>query len=302
MGASVALAQVYWAAIRLSSVRPPHMSDARLSPSLLSRLPELRPGHVWLAGAGPGDPGLLTLHALAGLAQAEVVVYDALVDARILELARPAARCVFAGKRGGKPSVDQDDITNQLIAFARQSLRVLRLKGGDPCVFGRAGEEVLKLAENGIPFRIIPGITAGLGAMAATLIPATLRGVNQAIIFATGYSANDELGGGLDWTAVARLGQPIVLYMAITRIGAIRQQLLTGGLDADTPTAVIHAATMPDQELLITTLGQLVEDLSVSVLGPPAVVIIGQIVAMRARLLELLPQLSEEMPVWLPPR
>jgi uroporphyrin-III C-methyltransferase len=278
------------------------MSDSGFVPSLLSRLPELRPGHVWLAGAGPGDPGLLTLHALAGLAQADVVVYDALVDARILELAKPAARPVFAGKRGGKPSVDQTDITNQLIAFARQGLRVLRLKGGDPCVFGRAGEEALKLAEHGIPFRLIPGITAGLGAMAATLIPATLRGVNQAIVFATGYSADDAAGGGLDWAAVARLGQPIVLYMAITHIDTIQQHLLAAGLDAETPTAVIHAATMPDQDLLITTLGRLMEDLSVSALGPPAVVIIGQIVAMRARLLELLPLLAKEVPVWLPPR
>jgi uroporphyrin-III C-methyltransferase len=301
MGASVASVQVYWAAICLSSVRRPRMSNTGFAPSLLSRLPELRPGHVWLAGAGPGDPGLLTLHALAGLAQAEVVVYDALVDARILDLAQPAARRVFAGKRGGKPSVNQTDITNQLIAFARQSLRVLRLKGGDPCVFGRAGEEALKLAEHGIPFRVIPGITAGLGAMAATLIPATLRGVNQAIVFATGYSADDEVSSGLDWAAVARLGQPIVLYMAITRIDAIQQQLLAGGLDADTPTAVIHAATMPDQDVLVTTLGRLVGDLSVSTLGPPAVVVIGQIVAMRARLLEMLPLLNEDVPVW-PPR
>lgn len=278
------------------------MSEAGFVAALQSRLPELRPGHVWLAGAGPGDPGLLTLHALAGLAQAEIVVHDALVDARILELAQPAARRVFAGKRGGKPSVDQADITNQLISFARQNLRVLRLKGGDPCVFGRAGEEALKLAEHGIPFRIIPGITAGLGAMATAFIPATLRGVNQAIVFATGHPADDETSDGLDWTAMARLGQPIVLYMAIARIGAIQQQLLAGGLDANTPTAIIHAATMPDQDLLITTLGRLVEDLAVSALGPPAIAVIGQIVAMRARLLELLPQLDEEMPVWLPPR
>jgi uroporphyrin-III C-methyltransferase len=276
------------------------MSDEEFVPSLLSRLPELRPGHVWLAGAGPGDPGLLTLHVLAGLAQAEVVVHDALVDARILELAQPAAKRVFAGKRGGKPSVDQADITNQLVAYSRQSLRVLRLKGGDPCVFGRAGEEALKLAEHGIPFRIIPGITAGLGAMAATLIPATLRGVNQAILFATGHSADDAAGGGLDWAAVARLGQPIVLYMAITRIGAIQRQLLVGGMDADTPTAIIHAATMPDQALLITTLGRVVDDLSAAALAPPAVVVIGEIVAMRARLLALLPLLDEEVPVWLP--
>ncbi len=276
------------------------MSNAASATSLLSQLPELRPGHVWLAGAGPGDPGLLTLYVLAGLAQADVVVHDALVEARILALARPAARRVFAGKRGGKPSVDQADITNQLIAFARQDLRVLRLKGGDPCIFGRAGEEALKLAEHGIPFRIIPGITAGLGAMAAALIPATMRGVNQAIVFATGYSADNDVDGGLDWTAVARLDQPIVLYMAITRIGAIRQKLLAGGMDADTPDAIIHGATTPEQDLLITRLGRLVEDLRASTLGPPAVVIIGRIVSIRARLLELLPLLEKETSVWRP--
>src|SRR5579872_1177076 len=118
MGDSVASTQVYWAAVRLSSARPPHMSEAGFVAALQSRLPELRPGHVWLAGAGPGDPGLLTLHVLAGLAQAEVVVHDALVDARILELARPAARRVFAGKRGAKPPVDQPEITSKLIALA----------------------------------------------------------------------------------------------------------------------------------------------------------------------------------------
>lgn len=274
------------------------MSKAGFVQSLLSRLPQMRPGYVWLAGAGPGDPGLLTLYTLTGLAQADVVVHDALVDARILELARPAAQRVFAGKRGGKPSVDQDDITEKLVTFARQGLRVLRLKGGDPYVFGRGGEEAVKLAEHRIPFRVIPGVTAGLGAMAGALIPATLRGVNQAIVFATGYPADDAANGGLDWAAVARLGQPIVLYMAITRIAAIQQKLLAGGMLADTPTAVIQAATLPEQSLLITRLGRLAEDLSASALGPPAIVVIGQIVAMRARLLELLPLLEEEARTW----
>jgi uroporphyrin-III C-methyltransferase len=269
-----------------------------LSSALLSRLPELRPGHVWLAGAGPGDPGLLTVLALAGLAGADVVVHDALVDARILELARPAAQLVPAGKRGGGPSVAQADITGQLIAFARQGLRVLRLKGGDPCIFGRVGEEVLALAAHGIPFRIIPGITAGLGAMAAALIPATMRGVNQAILFATGSSADDVADSGLDWVAVARLDQPIVLYMAITRITSIQQRLLAGGMPADMPVAVVHAATMQEQALLITTLGGLAEDLRASALVPPAIVVIGRIVSVRARLLELLPLLEQEAASW----
>jgi len=274
------------------------MSDVALAESVLSRLPRLRAGHVWLAGAGPGDPGLLTLSAFAGLSQADVVVHDALVDARILTFARQGAQRVFAGKRGGKPSVDQADITTQLVAFARRGLRVLRLKGGDPYVFGRGGEEVIKLAEHRIPFRVIPGITAGLGAMAAALIPATLRGVNQAILFATGYSADNVTGDGLDWAAVARLDQPIVLYMAVARIAAIQQQLLAGGLRADTPAAVIHAATTPEQSLLITTLGRLPEDLSASRLGSPAIIVIGQNVSMRAWVLELLPLLEQEAEAW----
>jgi uroporphyrin-III C-methyltransferase len=271
------------------------MNDASPAQSLLSRLPPLRPGHVWLAGAGPGDPGLLTLYALSGLAQADVVVHDALVDPRILDLARPHARRVFAGKRGGKPSVSQSDITTRLIAFARQDLRVLRLKGGDPNVFGRGGEEAIALAEHRIPFRIFPGITAGLGAMAAALIPATVRGVNQAIVLATGHSVEDGPGGGLDWAALAKLGQPIVLYMAMTRMIAIQERLLVGGMSPRTPAAVIHAATTQEQRILVTTLAALVEEIAAFALGPPAIVVIGEIVATRGRLLALLPLLEEEV-------
>ena len=128
----------------------------------LAKLPVFEPGHVWLAGAGPGDPALLTLQALAGLAQADVVVHDALVDPRVLALANPGAALEFAGKRGGKPSASQASISDRLIALARSGNRVLRLKGGDPCVFGRGGEEALALAKAGIPFRIIPGVTSGL--------------------------------------------------------------------------------------------------------------------------------------------
>lgn len=274
------------------------MSQVALTKSVLSRLPRLRAGHVWLADVGPGDPGLLTLSAFAGLSQADVVVHDALVDARILAFARQGAQLVFAGRRGGKPSVDQADITTQLVAFARRGLRVLRLKGGDPYGFGRGGEEVIRLAEHRIPFRVTRGITAGLGAMAATLIPATLRGVNQAILFATGYSADDVTGNGPDWAAVARPGQPIVLNLAMARIADTKQQLLGGGLRADTPAAVIQAATTPEQSLLITSLGRLPEDLSASRLGPPAIVVIGQNVAMRARVLELLPLLEQEAETW----
>jgi uroporphyrin-III C-methyltransferase len=272
------------------------MTDTALQ-SLLRQMPELPAGHVWLAGAGPGDPGLLTLHTLSALAQADAVVHDALVDGRILALARPGAELVFAGKRGGRPSVGQADITATLIAFARAGRRVLRLKGGDPYVFGRGAEEALTLAEHGIPFRVIPGITAGIGGLAAALIPATLRGVNQAFVLATGHGAEDgEVAGGIDWVALARLGQPIIFYMALTHIAAIVRLLLEAGMAADTPAAVVACATTPAQRVLVSTLATLPEDFAAAELGTPAILVVGHIVAMRARLLALLPELAEAAP------
>jgi uroporphyrin-III C-methyltransferase len=263
--------------------------------ALLRQMPELPAGHVWLAGAGPGDPGLLTLHALSALAQADVVVHDALVDRRILDLARPDAARLFAGKRGGRPSVDQADIAATLVALARAGKKVLRLKGGDPYVFGRGGEEALALAEAKIPFRVIPGITAGIGGLAAALIPATLRGVNQAIVLATGHGADDgETAGGVDWTALGRLGQPIVIYMAVTHIGAIVRKLLAGGMDPATPAAVIACATTQEQSVLVGTVASLPDAIARERVATPAIVVVGQIVKMRARLLALLPDLERE--------
>ncbi len=264
----------------------------------LSGMPELRPGEVWLAGAGPGEPSLLTLQALAGLAQAEVVVHDALVDARVLGLARAGATRVFAGKRGGHPSAHQGDITAELVRLAREGARVLRLKGGDPYVFGRGAEEVLGLAEQGIPFRVIPGITAGLAGLTMALVPATQRGVNRAILLATGHGAEDEAADRLDWAAIARLGQPIVLYMTLSRIEAIARALRAGGLASGTAAAVIASATLPGQRVVISTLGGLGEDIARHRIAAPAVVVIGEIVRARARLLALLPELGEEVPAW----
>ncbi len=266
----------------------------------LRGMPELHPGEVWLAGAGPGDPALLTLQALAGLDQAEIVVHDSLVDARVLALARPNARRIFAGKRGGRPSTHQGNITAQLVGFAREGARVLRLKGGDPYVFGRGAEEVLALAEEGIPFRVIPGITSGLASLTMALMPATVRGINRAILLATGHGITDENREcDLDWTQIARLGQPIVLYMAIARLPAISQALQAGGLPPDTAAAAIASATMSGERVVVSTLGSLPDDIARCGIAAPAIVVIGEIVRTRAKLLALLPQLAGGTP-WPP--
>jgi len=243
-------------------------------------IPIFPPGHVWLAGAGPGDPGLLTLDAFAGLTQADVVVHDALVDQRVLALAGPQARLEFAGKRGGKPSPLQADISERLIALARARQRVLRLKGGDPFVFGRGGEEAMTLARAGIPFRIIPGVTAGLAALAAAGIPATLRGINRAVIFAAGHGAEEDF----DWAPLARTGQPIVLYMVMHNLERIVAAMLEAGLATGTPAAVIISASTPKQRVLVSTLENLAGDARAQKLEPPAIVVIGEVVKLRDQL------------------
>jgi uroporphyrin-III C-methyltransferase len=253
--------------------------------SLLRSLPVFRPGTVWLVGAGPGDPGLLTLHAVHALQSADVIVYDALVDPEVLDLTSPGAELEFAGKRGGRPSPKQRDITDRLIALARDGRRVLRLKGGDPFVFGRGGEEALALVAEGIPFRVVPGVTAGLAGLAYAGIPATTRDTNHGVILATGHCAPGE--PGLDWAAVARTGMPVVLYMAMSHLPEITAQLTEGGLAADTPVAVVTDATTARQRVLVTTLSDAVVDVAREGLGSPAIIAIGAIVRLREALAPL---------------
>ncbi len=263
--------------------RPTISAQLAVSRLLGGQCPVLQPGQVWLAGAGPGDRGHLTLHALCGLIQADVIVYDALVDPGVLDLARPEASLEFAGKRGGRPSIHQSDISARLVSLARDGRRVLRLKGGDPYVFGRGAEEALVLAGAGIPFRIVPGLTAGLAGLAAAGIPATVRGVNQAIVLATGHGAEgeDDPVASLDWTALARLGQPIVLYMAVRNLGAIARRLMDGGMAPDMPAAAISRAATPEQRLLVGDLATLPGLLERMPLPTPALIVIGGIVTMR---------------------
>ena len=257
------------------------MNTADAIAALGSEIAVLAPGHVWLAGAGPGDPGLLTLHALAGLKQADVVVHDALVDKRILALKAAHTRLEFAGKRGGKPSASQADISKRLIELAQGGERVLRLKGGDPSVFGRGGEEALALAAAGVPFRVIPGVTAGLAALAAASIPATMRDINRALILAAGHGADED---EFDWGPLARTAQPLVLYMVMHNLERVANALIRGGRDAKTPTAVIAGATTPAERILISTLAEVAETVHEQRFEPPAIVVVGDIVNVRARL------------------
>jgi uroporphyrin-III C-methyltransferase len=242
-------------------------------------LPEFEQGSVWLVGAGPGDPGLLSALALHALTRADVVVYDALVDSRILDLAHRDMVLDYAGKRGGRPSPNQPDISARLIHLARAGKRVLRLKGGDPCVFGRGGEEASALAEAGVPFRIVPGITAGIGALAYAGIPVTHRSINSAVTFLTGHDSDGEVPGGLDWAGIARGAPVLVLYMASRHLRRIAERLLSEGRRADEPVAVISRATTPEQSVAVSTLGEVSE--APPVLPPPVIVVIGQVVRLR---------------------
>ena len=242
--------------------------------------PELKPGWVWLCGAGPGDPGLLTLHALNALRQAEVVIYDALVQPAILDWA-PQAEHIYAGKRGGKPSARQRDISLHLVDLAREGKRVLRLKGGDPFVFGRGGEEAQTLIQHGVPVRIIPGISAGIGGLAYAGIPVTHRDVNQSVTFVTGHDQSGETPGTLNWRAISQGSQVLVVYMGMKHAARIADSLLEAGRAGDEPVAVVCNATTPDQQVLETTLARLADDLEASGLEPPAILCIGRSVLMR---------------------
>ena len=258
------------------------MAQAPAFPSL--DLPPFAAGSVWLVGAGPGDPGLISLLALHALQHADSVVYDALVDPRILALARPGARLDYAGKRGGKPSPQQPDITRRLIRLAEAGQRVLRLKGGDPFVFGRGGEESLALHAACIPFRVVPGITAAIGGLAYAGIPATHRDINSAVAFVTGYASDGQVPDGLDWAALAKGAPVLVLYMALKHIDPIARRLIAGGRSPDDPVAVVSKATTPQQRVLETTLARAAADVAASGIEPPAIVAIGAAVRLRPSL------------------
>lgn len=236
---------------------------------------------MWLVGAGPGDPGLMTLHAVHALGEADVIVYDALVDDACLEFANSDAVLEYAGKRGGRPSPKQRDISLRLVDLAREGKRVLRLKGGDPFVFGRGGEEALTLAAHGVPFRIVPGVTAGIGGLAYAGIPATHRDTNHCVTFLTGHDAGGVVPDAIDWHSVAKGSPVLIMYMAVKHIEPITQKLLAAGRRADEPLAFVTQAATPNQRVLETTLGAATHDAEIHSVKAPAIVALGEVVSLR---------------------
>ncbi|MFD0978332.1 uroporphyrinogen-III C-methyltransferase [Tropicimonas aquimaris] len=252
-------------------------------------------GLVWLVGAGPGEPGLLTLQALHAMQQADVIVHDALVDPRILDWRRPGTQLEYAGKRGGKPSAKQRDISLQLIELSREGKRVLRLKGGDPFVFGRGGEEAQTLAQAGVPIRVTPGISAGIGGLAFAGIPVTHRDVNHAVTFLTGHDQTGLAPSGIDWPALAKGSPVIVMYMAIKHLPQISAALLDAGRPGHDPVAIVSNATLPDMRVLETTLACAAEDAVRAEMQAPAIVCLGRVVEMR-KAIDWMAQLRGEAP------
>ena len=231
-------------------------------------------GQVALVGAGPGDPDLLTLRALRLLQAADVIVHDKLVDDRVLDYARRDARRIFVGKQKSNHSIDQREIEALLIREARAGHRVVRLKGGDPFIFGRGGEEIAALRAANVPVEIVPGVTAAIGCGAAVSIPMTQRGLADGVTFVTGHSVSGE--PKLDWPALAKLDHTLVVYMGLSTAATISRRLIDAGRDAETPVALIENGTRPDQSIVVGTLAQLPQ-LAAGRKGP-ALIVIGEVV------------------------
>ncbi|MCC5606041.1 uroporphyrinogen-III C-methyltransferase [Nostoc sp. CHAB 5834] len=238
-------------------------------------------GKVYLVGAGPGDPGLITLKAKGLLECADVVIYDALVSPAILAMINPEAEQINAGKRRGKHSLFQEETTQLLIEKAQDHAIVVRLKGGDPFIFGRGGEEMEELVNAGILTEVVPGITSGIAAAAYSGIPLTHRLYSSSVTFVTGHEAAGKYRPKVDWNAIAHGSETIVIYMGIHNLPYIVEQLSAAGLNLETPIALVRWGTRPEQEELIGTLETIVEQVEETGFGAPAIAVIGQVVNMH---------------------
>lgn len=240
------------------------------------------PGHVYLVGAGPGDPELLTLRAAAVIEQADAVVYDNLVSPHVLELIKPEAELIYAGKQSGLHTLPQDQLNLLLVNLARRNLRVVRLKGGDPYTFGRGGEEAEVLHAHGIPFEVVPGITAAAGVASYAGIPLTHRDYAHACVFVTGHLKDGTMD--LDWPGLARRRQTVAIYMGLTGLGYLCEKLREYGLPDDWPAAIIQRGTTPEQKTVTGTLSSLPSLAESAGLRAPTLILVGQVVQLHEKL------------------
>ncbi len=243
---------------------------------------EKPPGIVYLVGGGPGNPELLTLRAARLIAEADVVVFDHLIGPDILALASETAERIYAGKEAGKHTIPQQQINQLLVSLAQAGKRVVRLKGGDPFIFGRGGEEIETLVGQGIAFEVVPGVSAALGMAAYAGIPLTHRDFAQTCIFTTGHLRDGSCH--LDWATLARPNQTLVIYMGVGGLETISRELIAHGLPGETPAAIVQNATLPNQRCVAATLASLPSEASSAGITPPAMIVIGAVVNLRERL------------------
>ena len=247
-------------------------------------LPPASPGHVYIIGAGPGDPGLLTLKGSQYIGDADIVLYDDLLDPRLLDLAPPECQLVHVGHRGGSGGRRQEELNEQLIRHAREGKRVVRLKGGDPYVFGRGSEEAVALRQAGIPFEVVCGVSAASGVPAYAGIPLTHRNISSAAVLVTGHQDPGEPSPAVDWEQLARISATLVIFMGARRLPQIVDLLLRHGRDGDTPAAAIEWGTWPHQRTVAATLGRLVEEARDRELESPTLIVVGEVVSLRQQL------------------
>jgi uroporphyrin-III C-methyltransferase len=252
-------------------------------------------GKVYLVGAGPGDPELITIRGAKVLGLAEVVVYDALVHEGVLSHAPKSAKLIYMGKRGGRVCPSQADINDTLVREAKEGRVVVRLKGGDPFIFGRGGEELLALAEAGIPCEAVPGITSGSAVPGALGIPLTHRGASGSVAFVTGHPGTG-LEDPVDWEGLSTSASTIVIYMGLTRLSEIAQRMVAAGRSADTPVAVISQGTEDGQRHVISTLGGVYRAVEAAGIHAPAIIIVGEVVGLREKFGTLAGVLAESLP------